>query len=216
MPSLASLKSPIKWVLFDLGGVICSLQPDQLRNRMISAGASREDLDEYLRYDAFSNSVQYSPNELFQLGRVQPKEFCAGLIKLCKTALSEKEIIKTIESRIGPENYGLNPILEVLSKRLRIACFSNTHEIHWHVMKRSYNAFRYFCSEFTSFEMGVGKPMPEAFSMVISRCASLPQECLLIDDKIRNVEAAQKFGLQAILYNEIGSLVKDLKSFNVL
>lgn len=51
---------------------------------------------------------------------------------------------------------------------------------------------------FWSYELGVAKPDPAFFSTVVERLGLEPGEVLLVDDSLRNVEAARSVGLAAV------------------
>ena len=51
-----------------------------------------------------------------------------------------------------------------------------------------------------SHEIGVNKPDPRAFDIACARLRSRPGDCLFIDDHPPNIEAAQAFGMRAVLF----------------
>lgn len=51
---------------------------------------------------------------------------------------------------------------------------------------------------FWSYELGVAKPDPAYFAAVVDRIGLEPGEVLLVDDSLRNVEAARSVGLVAV------------------
>jgi epoxide hydrolase-like predicted phosphatase len=51
-----------------------------------------------------------------------------------------------------------------------------------------------------SSEVGVAKPDLRIFEMMINRLGIDPAECAFVDDQVKNVEAASRAGLRAILY----------------
>lgn len=42
------------------------------------------------------------------------------------------------------------------------------------------------------------KPQPEIYELLLSRYKLKPQECVFLDDRIANVEAARKMGIESI------------------
>ena len=51
---------------------------------------------------------------------------------------------------------------------------------------------------FWSYDLGVAKPDPAYFATVVERIGLAPAEVLLVDDSLRNVEAARSVGLAAV------------------
>lgn len=63
-----------------------------------------------------------------------------------------------------------------------------------------------------SSEAGVTKPSREAFELTAQRLGLLPEECVMIDDLPKNIEAAQQVGMQALLCESPAQCVADLAS----
>ena len=61
-----------------------------------------------------------------------------------------------------------------------------------------------------SFESGYVKPEPEAYQEAADQLHLIPEECVMIDDQERNVLGARVAGMQAILYESVGQVKKDL------
>lgn len=59
---------------------------------------------------------------------------------------------------------------------------------------------------FYSCRMGFRKPQPEAFQYVLDRWNKKPQETLFVDDQEKNVEAAQKMGMQVVHFQGVESV----------
>jgi 2-haloacid dehalogenase len=62
---------------------------------------------------------------------------------------------------------------------------------------------------------GVAKPDPRIFTILQDRIGHRLDACIFVDDSQRNVEAAAKAGLDAILFTDTGHLRKDLTLRNL-
>ena len=65
---------------------------------------------------------------------------------------------------------------------------------------------------FTSGYLGVAKPHPEVYKKVLKELDVLPEECLFLDDKLRNVDGAKELGINAHIFQseeQIRSLLKN-------
>jgi putative hydrolase of the HAD superfamily len=67
-----------------------------------------------------------------------------------------------------------------------------------------------------SCELGIAKPDPGIYIYTCEKLGVAPSEALFLDDKIENVEAAQRVGLHAIQFTNITQLQQDLASSNLL
>lgn len=61
-----------------------------------------------------------------------------------------------------------------------------------------------------SCELKIVKPSPEIYTRSLEKLGLAPQEALFIDDRIVNVEAAQKVGLKTVHFASVEQLRKDL------
>ena len=61
-----------------------------------------------------------------------------------------------------------------------------------------------------SSELGLKKPQPEIFQMILKRHQLLPEEVLFIDDAEENVRAAEVLGMQVILFQSVALLEQEL------
>ena len=61
-----------------------------------------------------------------------------------------------------------------------------------------------------SGEVGMIKPSVEIFELAASRLGVKPEECVMIDDLIKNVESANLAGMQGVLFTSQVQLAKDL------
>ena len=64
---------------------------------------------------------------------------------------------------------------------------------------------------FTSYDLGLLKPDPLIYQVVLQKLGAKPQEVIFIDDKLKNVEAAKSLGIWGIVFNR-GTLKKDILS----
>ena len=80
-------------------------------------------------------------------------------------------------------------------------------------MKLGY--YDYFHPVLLSFELGCTKPDPKIFDILLQKLQVLPEECLLIDNKPENIEAAQKVGLDGICFTSAEHLVIELKKRDI-
>jgi len=66
-----------------------------------------------------------------------------------------------------------------------------------------------------STHLGVRKPDPRFFTLLLQRIGASPQECLFVDDREPNVQAAAALGLRAHLFTGAKGLVRRLREEGV-
>lgn len=96
--------------------------------------------------------------------------------------------------------------------KLKYALASNHLSIiaDWLKEKGIYENF-YCC--IISEEIKFQKPDPEFYRVLIEKMGEKPQEVLFVDDKIKNVEGADKAGLRTLLYNNDRLLSREINEF---
>jgi putative hydrolase of the HAD superfamily len=67
-----------------------------------------------------------------------------------------------------------------------------------------------------SYDLGFAKPDPAFFTAALARAGARADECLFVDDKLDNVEAARGVGLTAIHYRDLPQLTADLEAPGLL
>ena len=70
---------------------------------------------------------------------------------------------------------------------------------------------RRFDHRYYSCRLGVAKPAPQAFRLVLSDLGARPGEVLFIDDRAENTRAARDLGLRTITFTSAGDLDRELR-----
>lgn len=119
------------------------------------------------------------------------------LFRLCFNPVLNNETVKLIEK---------------LKKRNRVICGTNTLESHWenHMERGDYS---FFHKTYPSNKMGVIKPDEEFFRVILRSEGFKPEESFFTDDKIENVEAAKRVGINAVLFTDAKALYKEWKKY---
>jgi len=73
----------------------------------------------------------------------------------------------------------------------------------------------YFSVFFSSCYLGVAKPHPQIYRMALDISQRQAEECVVIDDRPLNLEAARPLGLHTIQFLNAGQLEGDLRTLGV-
>ena len=101
------------------------------------------------------------------------------------------------------------------NRGLKIAVLSNMPiEISSYMRQYApwFKDFDYVCF---SAEVDLAKPEAAIFHACLKAVRSRPEECLFIDDRAENVEAARALGMQALQFTSVQKLAADIKSYNL-
>lgn len=184
----------IKNIVFDLGGVIMTLDPAEALRRFKALGLS--DAERYL--DAYTQSGIFGNLEE---GKITAEDFRSKLSSLTGHELTFDECKHAwLGYRKDVPRRNLDLLKELRAKDYRLILLSNTNPfmMDWALSSefdgKGSSLNDYFDALYLSYRLGIMKPAPDFFRQVLDNESILPEETLFVDDGPRNVEAAGKLG----------------------
>lgn len=184
----------IKNIVFDLGGVIMTLDPAEALRRFKALGLS--DAERYL--DAYTQSGIFGNLEE---GKITAEDFRSKLSSLTGHELTFDECKHAwLGYRKDVPQRNLDLLKELRAKGYRLILLSNTNPfmMDWALSSefdgKGSSLNDYFDALYLSYRLGIMKPAPDFFRQVLDNENILSEETLFVDDGPRNVEAAGKLG----------------------
>jgi glucose-1-phosphatase len=207
----------VKLVLFDVGGVLIDLQTEQARRSLESEYGMTTAAYEGLARCTYEKEP-FSITEEATIGAAGSDEYIDAFRAACGRIVPASVIKQNRESIIGHERPPMIELVTVLSKRVRVAAFTNTIEMHWKKLQnRDRFSFPAIVEQtLASHLIGVAKPTKAAYQEVTRRLEIEPAEVLFIDDSGINVSAAIECGMRGIVYNSYRDLVENLHKEELL
>jgi len=203
----------IKAVIFDIGGVI---QPSAWDDFGELFSRSAEDILKVLRQDR-ENSL-----DLYETGDISTLEFVNQMLSRLDLEHTNKNIT-TATYAIGrfrkPDKDMLSLIKSLNSNVDRAILSNNWERMEEEILKLEGEDayFQFFKPHiYLSHKIGLKKPDARAFEYVCSNLDVSPEQCIFIDDQVRNTTAAEKLGIKSHLYSNINDLRKQLEGFSLL
>lgn len=176
-------------VLFDLGGVLVELTGVP---QMLEWCAARHDEQSLARSWLASEAVRR-----FETGNSDPLTFARAIIGEMQLNADADTFIREFTAWPKALFPGVTSTITRLRQSHRTACFSNTNELHWPRLTGEMAIDELFEHLFASHHLGVLKPDPEAFRLVIDALKCDPGAIFFIDDNEVNVAAARAEGINA-------------------
>ncbi|GHT11279.1 D-ribitol-5-phosphate phosphatase [Bacteroidia bacterium] len=188
----------IKNIVFDLGGVIITLDRSEAVRRFVEAGLenAEELLDAYHQKGIFLELEE---------GKLSQKDFYEAVRKEAGKNISDEAIdygwlgfLKEV-----PE-YKLK-MLEDLRKDYHVYLLSNTNPVifGWALTpafsQQGKSIDRFFDKMYTSYQIGYTKPASEIYNFMLKDSGMIPSETLFIDDGKANIEMGEKLGMKTYL-----------------
>lgn len=193
-------------VVFDLGGVLVSVDFARACARLEAAGAPAEVILEAIHSGA--------EKAAFDTGRLGPQEFAARFCASIDVRLPYAEFAD-IWSDIFAEQRDVTGLLDEIGKRADLMLLSNTDPLHLDYVRSHYGFLKKFGRMVLSYEVGHAKPARQVFERAIGLCAP-GTRMIYFDDVAEYVAAARACDLPAEQFVDAATLRRDLTGFGVL
>ena len=191
----------ITTLIFDLGGVLINLDINQCILNFKQLG-----LDNFEQY--LNNFAQSGFFMQLEKGQISAAEFRNEIRKLTPNHLTDAQIDKAWCSFLLEIPEEKLDMLIKLRKKFRVIMLSNTNIIHFPNSEKTLftdkgrQLSEYFDRCYLSYEMKMAKPDIEIFKNILATENVQANECLFLDDGLKNTEQAQKLGIQTYLVSE--------------
>ena len=195
--------------IFDMGGVVTTTA--QIDDELCSMlGITTEEYYNFCGHEKNGIKSEYTTDlmDLYSNGIINTKEFYHAF-----SARSEIEIkYDYFHNLYSPVLF--KKTVQIINKLKeqgnRVVCGTNTWETYYNIhLERG--DYRYFDKVYASNYLGVSKPNPDFWKLILQFEKALPENTVFIDDRQKNIDAALKLGIKSILFESPEQLAKELK-----
>lgn len=164
-------------------------------------------------------SEEYFYNEgfkKFMLGQLTEDEYWKSVIKKNSWDIPISHLKKAARKNFT-EIKGTRKIIEELKQSgYKLGLLSN-HAKEWIVYcETTYKYHNLFHEVLYSYEVSFSKPDKNIFFLMLKKLNVKPEECLFIDDYIKNIESAKQLGIETIHFTSPDKLKKQLRELKLL
>ena len=206
------LRQPVKGIFFDLGWTLVYppsgdwefTQPAQkLFNWEVyqslpkeRTAAVRKEANDYLEAHHLISTLEQEYDRMLQY-------FTIVAQKLPEVGATRQDIEATALEKVYQSQHTYNlmedaiPTLEPLKGRYKLGIISDTWPSIVPVLD-SFGILPYFDTITYSFQVGCFKPNPKMFEDALSKMGLPGEQCVFIDDTVKNLEGAAKLGIQPV------------------
>ena len=185
----------INAIIFDLGGVILNLNPqntfDYFAKISNFSDQKLQQISEYPFFKHYEMGEMTSDDFRTELRKIFGKEIGSNVIDAAWNAMLLDIPLKRLE------------LIIALRPKFKTFVLSNTNDIHLIAFDEIVNKVTegeriesYFDNVYYSCKVGMRKPDPKIFELVLSENKLNRSTTLFIDDTLEHIESAQKLGLQ--------------------
>lgn len=188
----------IKTILFDLGGVIMTIDQEQAIRRFKEIGVLdiERHLDPYTQTGIFGD---------LECGKISDEEFRSRLSQMTGKDLSWNECQYAWLGYVADvPGYKLEHMLDLRRRGYRVVLLSNTNPfiMGWAMSDRfdgQGHTLRHYVDEaYLSYQCKAMKPDERFFRYVVEHEGLVADETLFVDDGPRNVKAAEAMGIHTL------------------
>lgn len=152
----------------------------------------------------------------FDRGVMSDEEILQGFIDMDPEIEEEiREAVRDIGGMVIRNDYAIPWIQELQGNGYRCLYLSNFSERGHRECAAALDFIPYLDGGILSYQEKIIKPMPEIYQLLIDRYDLVPEECVFMDDTLRNLEAAEKFGIHTIHFKNKAQAVEELKKLGV-
>jgi epoxide hydrolase-like predicted phosphatase len=194
----------IKAIIFDLGGVLlrtADFSPrDHLADRL---GMSRHELEGFIFGGESGDQAQR--------GEISVEEHWQNLRQ--KLNCSQQDFQALLDEFFAQDELDQELVnyIRKLRQTYKTALLSNA----WGNLRKMVADRWHFEDAFDvmiiSAEVGIVKPDPRIFHLILVKLGVQPHQAVLVDDMLRNVEGAQAVGMQAIQFHSLPQVKDELE-----
>jgi putative hydrolase of the HAD superfamily len=193
-----------KAIIFDLGRVLVDFDFER----------GFQALESFCPYDAAEIRRRIAATDLgerFETGLIEPPDFVAQFSGILDLHMDYAGFCR-LWSSIFTDPLIPEAMLEGLAARYRLVLLSNTNAIHFETIRANYPLLRHFHERILSYEVHAMKPRREIFQAALECCGCRPEECFYTDDIAAYVEAARRLGMDAVQFESLAQLERELKA----
>lgn len=206
----------IKNVIFDFGGVLLDLRPDRCIQEFRKLGIP--EIEQML-----SLAHQQGVLDAMERGQLTLEQFCDQM-RLAHTgdflhegkirrfvpfmkngypipAPTNRQVVQAYCSMAdGIPPYRLDLVRQLAREGYHVCALSNTNPVHWNYCRRYFIEAGYVPEElfehvWLSCDLGLVKPDPEIFRVVLQQSGFEADQTLFVDDNQHNCDVAEQLGI---------------------
>lgn len=133
----------------------------------------------------------------FERGEIDEDQYCAEFFR------DRRPVDKHALKSAMRDAYDFMPDIEEILSSLHangVAMYALSNYSPWYqIIEDKLRISRFVGWDFVSCHTGFRKPEPEAYATVVEKLGVTADQCVFVDDRTKNVDAARRMGMKAIL-----------------
>jgi putative hydrolase of the HAD superfamily len=202
----STIVSPVKALLFDIGGVVVDFDFDRVFARW--ADDSRLSLEEIQSRFFFDQSF-----EAFERGEIEAADYFNSLRIMLGIDISDRQFEDGWNTVYIGEIDGMAELLAFAGQKLPIYALTNSNAVHKKVWSTRFGSIlSRFHAVFNSSDIGKRKPEPDVFYFIADATGVDLHQMVFYDDLVENIAGAQAVGMKTVHVTSISDVEKSFKA----
>ena len=194
----------IKAVIWDLAGVVLHT----VKGTFNSLLAERLDVP----LNDIERLISSKENDLWDLNEIDDDAFYTFLLKELNMPMDKKSILRKFVLKDFYIDQEILAYIKKIRKSFTTVLLTN-FPAHVHdFLKTDWIVDGAFDHIIASCDVKLLKPDPAIYTLTLARIGCLAEESVFIDDREVNVKAAEKLGINGIVYQSQSQTINDLES----
>jgi 2-haloacid dehalogenase len=204
------LTTPIQAIIFDFGNVLIKWDPHKLFEKYFDNNTAA--IDHFLAEINFDD---------WNLSQDKGYPFRKAVSELSAQFPQYAPLIHAYDAEWEKSITGIIPETVEILFRLKAAGYRLYGLTNWSaekfaIVRHKYTFFKLFEDIIVSGEVKLIKPDPAIFSLMLQKIHLKPEECLLVDDSVKNTETAQMMGFATHHFTSSARLEVELRQRGIL
>lgn len=148
----------------------------------------------------------------FLEGKISEDQYLSEIINTTGWKISQTDLKSVIRQNFHTVTDRTISLLPALAQDYSLYLLSD-HGKEWiEYIRKQYDFFHLFRSEFYSFSLGITKSNPEMFHKVLQLTGLIPEHTLFIDDNPNNCRNAELSGIRSVQFHSTTQLITALRN----
>jgi putative hydrolase of the HAD superfamily len=149
-------------------------------------------------------------NDKVDLGEISEDQFNEYVLDTLQLPREKKNILEKIVYEDFHLDEDLLKIISEMRGKYKMGLLSNFSDELRHRIDNEWALSKAFDEIIISCEVGLVKPDPEIFNLMLDRLGVRADESVFIDDRIKNIEGAKKMGFLTIFFTNKKQALEEL------
>jgi len=202
---VGSASARYRGLVLDFGGVLTTPFEGALRSYCVRDGLPTDALEKIFTLDTGAQGILID----LEQGRISQAEFIAHLAPALGVA--PDGLLERIVADLHPEPLVTAAVAELRSRGIKVAVLSNSWGSSPFDPYARFHLDEHYDTVVISDQVGLRKPDPEIFTLVLQRLDLPGEQCVFVDDVARYLPAAEALGMATIHATDPATTVAELE-----